>query len=330
VKRRTFIAGLGAATAWPLAPRAQQTLMRRIGALIVLDEGDPDRKQWIAEFSAALSKLGWVDGHTVRIDWRWAAANEERARASAQELVALKPDVIFVDGTLVALAAESATRSVPIVFAHVTDPVTSGFVSSLARPAGNMTGFTDTEPESRGKLVEFVKQMAPDTARVVTIWGAGISQTLTVRKVTDTITHAASTLGLSGTVVEVKDAREIEDAVVTFARDPDGAIILPGDPVTTTHHALILDLAAAYRLPVVGGYRPLAREGALASFGANINEQYRGAATYIDRILRGEKPAALPVQQPVKYELRINLRTAKALGLIVPTALLTFAKEVIE
>ena len=319
---------LGGAAAWPVAARAQVGPTRRIGALIGADESDRERQMWIEEFRGSLLRLGWAEGRNVRIDWRWAAAERDRAKSYAAELVSLQPDLIFVDNTFTADALQRATRTLPIVFAHITNPVTSGFVSSLARPGGNITGFADSEPETRSKLVEFARQLVPDVMRIATI--GSMARSPIGRNIIAAIATAAASLGLKNTVLEVSNDREIEDAIVEFGREPNGAVIVPGDPVTTAHRKLILAVAGRKQLPVIGGYRPLAADGALLSYGANVNEQYQGAASYVDRILKGEKPAALPVQQPTKYELRVNVRTAKALGLAVPPSLLARADEVIE
>ncbi|MEA3068445.1 MAG: hypothetical protein QOK41_1852 [Sphingomonadales bacterium] len=330
MRRRAFVTLLGgAAAAWAIAARAQQAeRVRRIGVLIGGDESDPDRRSWLAELQKALQKLGWTDGRNIRMDLRWAAADRARAAAHAADLVALSPDALFVDNTFVAEALQKATRTVPIVFAHISNPVGSGFVSGLARPGGNMTGFSDSEPSILAKFAEFTKQMAPGVKRVAIVVSA--RRTATSRLNIEAIVAAASSVGLSPNVLEVESARELEDAIVGFAQEPNGGLILPGDPVTTSHRRLILALAARYNLPVLGGYRQLAADGGLLSYGAKMSEQYQGAAGYIDRILKGEKPADLPVQQPTQYELAINLQTAKALGLAVPQNLLVGADEVIE
>jgi putative ABC transport system substrate-binding protein len=330
MRRRAFVTLLGgAAVAWPIAARAQQAeRVRRIGVLIGGDESDPDRRSWLAELQKALQKLGWTDGRNIRMDLRWAAADRARAAAHAADLVALSPDALFVDNTFVAEALQKATRTVPIVFAHISNPIGSGFVSGLARPGGNMTGFSDSEPSILAKFAEFTKQMAPGVKRVAIVVSA--RRTATSRLNIEAIVAAASSVGLSPNVLEVESARELEDAIVGFAQEPNGGLILPGDPVTTSHRRLILALAARYNLPVLGGYRHLAADGGLLSYGAKMSEQYQGAAGYIDRILKGEKPADLPVQQPTQYELAINLQTAKALGLAVPQNLLVGADEVIE
>jgi ABC-type uncharacterized transport system substrate-binding protein len=328
MNRREIITLLAGAAVLPVAARAQVGPTRRIGALIGSDESDRERQMWIEEFRRTLLRLGWAEGRNIRIDWRWAAADRDRAKTYAAELVSLQPDLIFVDNTFTADALQRATRTLPIVFAHITDPVTSGFVSSLARPGSNITGFSDSEPETRSKLVEFAKQLVPDVMRIATVGGP--AKTGIGRNIIAAVATAAASLGLKNTVIEVSNDREIEDAIVGFGREANGAVIVPGDPVTTAHRKLILAVAGRYRLPVIGGYRPLAADGALLSYGANVNEQYQGAASYVDRVLKGEKPAALPVQQPTKYELRVNVRTAKALGLTVPSSMQQLADEVIE
>jgi putative ABC transport system substrate-binding protein len=259
---------------------------------------------------------------------RWAAADRDRAALLAAELVARKPDVLFSDNTFVAQALQKATRTVPIVFARISDPISSGFVGSLARPGGNMTGFSNSELSSYAKFVEFTKEIAPNVTRI----GIVISEPRqnSIDGSVDAITNAATSIGMKSTVVRADSAREVEDAVAEFGRTPNGGLIMPGDPATTAHRKLIFALAARYKLPVMGSYPFLAADGGLLAYGAATREQYEGAARYVDRILRGEMPAELPVQQPTKYELSVNLKTAKALGLTVPPSLLAIADEVIE
>ena len=329
MQRRNFITLLGGAvTAWPLKARAQQPeRVRRIGVLIGADESDPDRQIWIAEFRKTLTELGWIDGRNIRIDWRWAAGDRDRASTYATELVALKPDVLFGDNTFVVIELQQATRTLPIVFAMVNNPILSGFVTSLARPGGNITGFSDSEPLSLSKLPEFIKQIAPHVTSVAII-ADGLTQAAKTR--TQGVATAALSVGLKVIVVEVRDTRAIEDAIVGFGQEPNGGLIVPGNPITNLHRKLILALAARYKLPVICGFRYYAADGGLLSYGTKTSEQYRGAAGYIDRILKGAKPTELPVQQPTKFELVINLKTAKALGLEVPPMLLARADEVIE
>ncbi len=331
MNRRDLIALLGGAAAWPLAVRAQRPeRMRRIGALIGGDEKDPIRQAWFAEFRGALAKLGWIEGRSIRIDARWAAGDENQSRAYAAELVTGQPDVLFVDNTFVANDLQKVTRTLPIVFTHITDPVGSGFVVSLARPGGNMTGFTNAEAPSLGKIVDFIKQIAPHVTHVGIMSFRLASQDPNSRTNTEGAAAAVASAGLKGPVFYVENNREIEMGIAELGQEPNSALILPGDPLTTTHRKLIFSLAGRYKLPVAGGFAGLARDGALLNYSADPGDQYRSAATYVDRILKGENPADLPVQQPTKYNLVINLKTAKALGLTLPPSLLAIADEVIE
>jgi putative ABC transport system substrate-binding protein len=332
MRRRDFITLMGGtAAAWPLAAWAQLPGgMKRLGALIGGDESDPVRQAWIADFRGALAKLGRIEGRNLRIDWRWAAADGDLAKRYAAELVALKPDVLFGDNTFVVVQLQRATRTLPIVFTHITDPVGSGFVTSLPRPGGNLTGFTNAEPTTLGKLPDFVRQIAPAVTHITILTNGFGLATRQNNFYGDFVNQATSSVGLKGTLIYVNDASDIEKAVTSLAEEPNGALILPGDPVTTTHRRLIFMLAARYKLPVIGGFAGLAADGGLLTYAAKISDQYQGAAGYIDRILKGEKPADLPVQQPTRYELVINLKTAKALGLTVPQPLLITADEVIE
>jgi putative ABC transport system substrate-binding protein len=325
MQRRAFITLLGVAAAWPLTARAQQReRVRRIGVLVGGQETDPVRRLWMAEFQTALQKLGWSERRNIEMDARWAAADSNRATALANDLVALKPDVLFADNTFVAKALQKATRSVPVVFARITDPVASGFVSDLARPGGNMTGFSNYEGSIRAKFVQFMRDIAPEVTRI----GVIVS---TIATSQDLIIDAASSASLKGTVIRGDSARELEDGIVEFAQGPKGGLIVPGDPVTTAHLRSIIGLADRFnKMPVMGTYPYLPAAGALLSYSAGVQEQYEGAAGYIDRILKGEKPSDLPVQQPTKYELRVNLRTARSLGLTIPSSLLAIADEVIE
>jgi putative ABC transport system substrate-binding protein len=325
MKRRDFITLLGGtAAAWPIAARAQIERVRRLGSLIGGSEGDPERQAYVAEFRKGLAEHGWIEGRNIRIDWRWAAGNNERATASAGELVALKPDVLFGDNTFVVRELQKATRSVPIVFAKVNDPIGPGFVGSLARPGANITGFADGEPTSLTKLPEFIKQLAPKVTDVAILNG----QLITARS--DGIASAASSIGLAAKIVPVHDAYEIEDAFAGFARKPNVGLIVPGDPVLFGYRTLIFGLAARYRLPAAYGSVSWATTGGLLCYGTDAREQYRGAAGYVDRILKGARPDELPVQTPTKYEVVINLQAAKAIGLDVPPPLLAIADEVIE
>jgi putative tryptophan/tyrosine transport system substrate-binding protein len=328
MRRREFIAGLGGAAAWPVLAQGQQPpVMLRVGVLVGGAQDDPERTAPLAEFTKALRDFGWVDGRNVRLDWRWAAGDAGRARNYAAELIALKPEVLFGDNTFVVRELQQATRSLPIVFARVNNPIGSGFVSSLARPGQNITGFADTEPPSMDKLAEFLKEVAPQVTHVGVISsGSGDSPESGVPRVA----NAAASLGLRVHLIQVHDPRTIEDAIVAFSQEPHGGLILPAEPLTTIHRKLIVALAAAHKMPAAYGHRFYVLDGGLLSYGTDRNQQYRGAAGYIDRILRGAKPTDLPVQQPNKFELVINLKTAKALGLEIPPTLLAIADEVIE
>jgi putative ABC transport system substrate-binding protein len=330
VNRRNFITLLGGAAAGPLAAQAQQRALRRLGALIGGDPGDTLLQAWLAEFLGALRKLGWVDGRNLQLDVRWASGEGSRAKAYAAELVALKPDVLFVDNTFTAHDLQQETHMLPIVFTHIMDPVGSGFVASLARPGGNMTGFANAEYSSLGKIPELTKQIVPDVNRIAIMSYKLTELNSNLNTYTGPVADALASLGLQGPIYNVESAREMEKAIAEFGQQPNGVLMVPGDPLTTTYRKVILAAAARYKLPVVGGFPGLAADGALLNYSANTADQYRNAAGYVDRILKGAKPADLPVQQPTRYELVINLKTAKALGLTVPQPLLITADKVIE
>ena len=328
MKRRQFITILGGAAAWPLAARAQQSeRMRRIGVLMNLAADDPEAQVRLAAFHQGLQELGWTVGRNLRIDTRWGAGDADRYRRYSTELVALAPDVILAASGAIVPWLLQATRSVPIVFAQVPDPVGAGFVESLAHPGGNITGFTNFEFSIGGKLLELLKEIAPRVTRAAVLRDAadpaGVGQW-------GAIQTAAPSLGLELRVVDVRDAGEIERSITAFARGSNGGMIVTGSAPTAIHRDLIITLAARHRLPSVYAYRYHATSGGLISYGPETIDQYRRAASYVDRIFRGEKPADLPVQAPTKYELVINLKTAKALGLDVPASLLARADEVIE
>jgi putative tryptophan/tyrosine transport system substrate-binding protein len=329
MKRRQFITLLGgAAMAWPLAARAQQSKrMRRVGALLPYAANDPQAQTRNAAFLQGLQQLGWTVGTNVQIDYRWAAGNEDDTRKYAAELVALAPDVIFASGSAAVGPLHRATRTVPIVFAIVPDPVGAGFVDSLARPGGNITGFTPYEYGIGAKWLEVLKQVAPSVTRAAVLRDPAITAGIGLW---GAIQSVSPSFGVELRPVDVRDAGEIERAVSSFARSPNGGLILTGSALAIVHRDLIIALAARHRLPAVYYERYFAAAGGLISYGSDSAEQLRLAAGYIDRILRGEKPADLPVQGPTKYELVINLKTAKALGLDVPPMLLARADEVIE
>jgi len=326
--RRKFIALIGGAAAWPLAARAQQgEPMRRIGALMSTAADDPEGQARIAAFQQGLQQFGWTIGRNVRIDSRWPVGDSGRTRRYAAELVALAPDVILATGSAAAAPLLQATRTVPVVFVIVPDPVGAGFVNSLARPGGNATGFIQFEYGISGKWLELLKQIAPGVTRAAILRdpaiSAGIGQFGAIQAV-------APSLGVEASPINVRAADEIERAVADFARAPNGGLIITGSALAIFHRHLIIALAAKHRLPAVYFQRTLVADGGLISYGADVLDQYRRAASYVARILKGEKPADLPVQTPTKYELVINLKTAKALSLEIPSSVLARTDEVIE
>jgi putative ABC transport system substrate-binding protein len=327
MRRREVITLLGgAAIAWPLAARAQQPeRMRRIGVLMNVDNAD--QRASYAAFLQVLQQLGWTDGRNVRIDTRWAGGHASEIRKYATDMVVLAPDVIVATGTAAMVPLMQATRTVPIVFANVADPVGAGFVDTMARPGGNATGFVQFEYSLSGKWLELLKQIAPGLTRAAILRDpnipSGIGQFAIIQSV-------APSFGVEVGAINVRDAGEIERAVTAFARSPNGGLILTASALAVTHREIIVALAAQYKLPAVYYRRYFVDRGGLISYGYDVLQQYRGAAGYVDRILKGEKPADLPVQAPTKYELVINLKTAKALGLTIPQSLLATADEVIE
>jgi putative ABC transport system substrate-binding protein len=329
LKRRGFITLLGGAAAWPLAARAQQAeRMRRIGVLLALAADDPYGQAQVAAFQQALQQLGWNDGRNVRIDIRWDESDADRARRYAQELVALAPDIFLAGGTISLGALQHVTRTLPIVFAVVADPVGAGFVDSLSRPGGNITGFMVFEYGFSGKWLELLKQIAPQVTRAAVIRDPALSFAIGVF---GAIQAVAPALGVEVTSIGVHDIGDIERAVEAFARSANGGLIVTGTatmPVVTRD--LIITLAARYKLPAVYPVRDMVTAGGLVSYGPDFVDQFRRAAGCVDRILKGEKPADLPVQAPTKYELVINMKTAKSLGLDVPATVLARADEVIE
>jgi putative ABC transport system substrate-binding protein len=329
MKRREFITLLGgAAAAWPLEAKAQQSKhMRRVAALMPYTANDPQAQNRNAAFLQGLQQLGWTIGQNVLIDYRWSEGNEDDTRKYAAELVALAPDVIFTSGSAAIGPLRRATRTVPIVFVLVPDPVGAGFVDSLARPGGNITGFTQFDYGIGAKWLEVLKEIAPNTTRAAVIRDpaitAGIGQWGAILSVSPSVAIEVSPVNLV-------DGGEIDRGLTAFARSPNGGLIVTGSALAVVHRDLIIALAARLRLPAVYYDRYFVTAGGLISYGSNNVEQYRLAAAYVDRILKGEKPADLPVQAAAKYELVINLKTAKALGLEVPPTLLARADEVIE
>jgi putative ABC transport system substrate-binding protein len=329
MRRRDFVNLLGgAAASWPLVARAQQPdRMRRIGAFVSLGAGDAEGRARLTAFVQGLKELGWTDDGNVRIDTRWSAGDAERNRTHAAELVALAPDVILASGGTVVGLLQQATRTVPIVFTQVGDPVGAGFVETLARPGGNVTGFMNLEYGISAKWLELLKQIAPHLTRAAVLRDptliAGIGQLGAIQSV-------APSFGVELRPVNVRDAGEIERAVAGFARESNSGLIVLSGALAVGHRELITTLALRNRLPAVYPARSFVASGGLISYGPDSVDPHRRAAGYVDRILRGEKPADLPVQAPTKFELIINLKTAKALGLEIPPTLLTRADEVIE
>jgi putative ABC transport system substrate-binding protein len=329
MKRREFITLVGgAAAAWPLAARAQQPQrMRRIGVLTSLSMDDPASLARLTTFRQGLQQLGWTEGRNAQMDWRWGAGNADNLRAYAAELAALAPDVILANGTASMTLLVQATRAVPIVFTDIPDPVGAGFVDSLARPGRNATGFMLFEYGMSGKWLELLKQIAPGVTRAAVLRDpattAGVGQFAAIQSM-------APLLGVELRPVDVRDADEIERGVTAFARGSNGGLIVASSPSAAVHRDLIIGLAARHRLPAVYSFRYYVTSGGLIAYGPDPNDPFRSAAGYVDRILKGEKPADLPVQAPTKYELAINLKTAKAFGLDVPPTLLAIADEVIE
>jgi ABC-type uncharacterized transport system substrate-binding protein len=329
MKRREFITLLGgAAAAWPRAARAQQgERVRRIAILLNAAADDPRYQPWVGAFLQALALLGWTIGRNVRIDTHWSAVNAAETRRHAAELAALAPDVILAHGSSTVGPLLQATRTVPIVFPVIADPVGAGFVDSLARPGGNATGFMELEYSMGGKWLELLKEITPNMVRAAVLrdpsQGSGTNQFAAIQAV-------APSLMVEVTPVGLRDTDEIERAVSSFARSPNGGLIVTAGAATVLHSNLIVTLAARHKLPAVYNERSFAAGGGLVSYGPDFVDQYRRAAGYVDRILKGEKPSELPVQAPTKYELVINLKTAKALGLDIPPTLLARADEVIE
>jgi putative ABC transport system substrate-binding protein len=328
MRRRDFIKVIaGAAAAWPLTARAQQgDRVRRVGWLIPRDANDTEGQARVTAFRQGLRDLGWTEGHNLQIEYRWSGG-VERIRTYAAELVALSPDVIVATATATVTPLQQLTHSVPIVFAGVVDPVGAGFVASLARPGGNITGFTLYEYGMSAKWLELLKQIVPGITRVAIVRdptiASGIGQL-------GALQVAAPSFGVELTPIDVRDAKEVERAVEAFASEPNSGLIVVAGSLAAIHRDDIIALVARHRLPAVYSSRYYVTSGGLASYGPNSVDPYRRAAGYVDRILKGEKPAEMPVQAPTKFELVINLKTAKALGLAVPQSLLTTADEVIE
>jgi putative tryptophan/tyrosine transport system substrate-binding protein len=326
VRRREFIRLLGGIAVIPLGAHAQEGgRMRRVGIIMPYD--NTDQRENLVVFLQVLQQSGWVDGRNVRIETRWAGGNAAEIRKHTDDLVALAPDVIFANGTASLPLLMLATRSIPIVFANVADPVGAGFVDTMARPGRNATGFVQFEYSLSGKWLELLKQVAPNVTRVAVLRDQNITSGIGQFAV---IQAMAPAVGMEVSAISVADAGEIERGIATFARSPNGGLILTASALAAVHGESIIGLADQYRLPAVYYRRYFAKKGGLIAYGYDIVQQFRGAADYVDRILKGAKPADLPVQAPTKYELAVNLKTARALGLSMPDSMLARADEIIE
>jgi putative ABC transport system substrate-binding protein len=330
MRRREFISLIGgAAIAWPLAAHAQQPdRMRRIGVLMGFPESDSQAQSYIAAFQDRLQKLGWTDGRNIQIDTRWVAFDAESRQRFAKELIALQPDLILSHTTPTTAALLQQTRTIPIIFATVTDPIGSGFVASLPRPGGIVTGFTLIEPTMATKWVELLKEIAPRVNRVAMLFNPATATYADY--FLKPFKAAAPSFAVEAIVAPARHTSELESVIAAQAREPNGGLIVMPDSFTDAHREEITSLVARYRLPAIYAYRFFAALGGLLSYGADLGDNFRRAADYVDRVLKGEKPADLPVQAPTKFELAINLKTAKVLGLTVPPSLLAQADEVIE
>jgi putative tryptophan/tyrosine transport system substrate-binding protein len=327
MRRREFIAALGA-VAWPLAGRAQQRdRMPRIGVLMPYDENDPLAKARLSVFTQAFADLGWTDGRNVRMDLRWATDDTDRIRALAQELVGSHSDIVLAGSTTATIALQRETRTIPIVFANVVDPITNGIVTRLDRPGGNVTGFANLEASLGGKWLELLSEIAPGLKRVVGMFNPDNSPGSTFMPSFET---AARSLKVAPIIAPVHSDAEIETAIIALGREPGGGLVAIPSVFMTAHHAQIILAAARNNIPAVYAFSYHARDGGLVSYGPDQLDNWRGAASYVDRILRGAKPGDLPVQLPTKFEMFVNLKTAKALGLTVPQSILLRADEVLE
>jgi putative ABC transport system substrate-binding protein len=329
VKRREFITLAGGACVWPLAAHAQSDRVRRIGAMVGgTGENDIQSREWIAAFEQGLKDSGWIEGRNVRIDYRWPAGDLDRARTSANELVALQPDAILAGNTPSVVALSRATRTIPIVFTNVSDPVGSGLVASLGHPGANLTGLTAFASSLGGKWLQMLKELAPGTERVAVIFNPDTAPFYP--SYVSSIETAAPAFSVRPTSGPVRNVHDIEAVISAQGREPGGSVIALPDSFTNAHRALIISIMARFRVPAIYALRDQAVGGGLISYGPDSTDLYRRAASYVDRILRGTNPGELPVQQPTKYELVLNLKTAKALGITVPLTLQASADEVIE
>jgi len=331
MNRREFVTLLGVTAAWSLAARAQQPgeRMRRIGVLSTFAESDPEAQSLVEALDQTLQELGWVEGRNLRIDRRWAAGNPGRIEGFVKTLIELEPDVFVAHGTPAVSALQKQTRNIPIVFVQVTDPIGAGFITNLAHPGGNITGFTTYEPSMVGKWGEMLKEMAPAISRIAFLFNPETAPYV-MRYFQGPLETSARSLGLQPSSSPVHNTSEIESAITALARAPGGGLIMMPDTFNIVHRERIIALARQNKLPAISPYRFVVAEGGLISYGLDLVDLFRRTGGYVDRILRGAKPAELPVQAPTKYETTINLKTAKALGLAVPDKLLATADEVIE
>jgi putative tryptophan/tyrosine transport system substrate-binding protein len=328
VKRRAFIAGLGSAAAWPVVARAQQgDRVRRIGVLSAADENSPEVKLLLSAFTQALADLGWTVGRNLRMDFRWGSGDINRIRALAPELVGLQPDIILTTSTPTTIALQRETRTIPIVFADVVDPIASGVVAQLDRPSGNVTGFVGFEATLGGKWLGLLSEIAPGLKRAAIMFNP---DTFAASGSMPSIETAARSLKVVPITAPVHSDPEIETAIIALGREPGGGLVVIPDAFVIAHRASIISAAARNNIPAVYRYSFFAKDGGLLSYGPDAVDFYRRAATYVDRILRGERPGDLPVQLPTKFEMVVNLKTANALGLTVPQSILLRADEVIE
>ena len=329
MRRREFITLLGGAAAWPLAARAQQgERMRRVGVLMMYAESSLEAQSWVAAFREGLEKLAWADRRNIQIDYRWATSDVQMIERSAKDLIALHPDLILSSSTPTTAALLQQTRSIPVIFANIVDPVGSGFVTSLSRPGGNATGFINLDPAQAGKWLELLKEIAPRLARVVMPFNPATAPYAEIYVAP--FKAAAASLGVQPIVAPFRDMVDLEAIMAAQSRQPNSGFVPVPDGFTIANRTEIVSLAARHRLPAVYSNRPFATAGGLLSYGNDIVDNYRRAAAYVDRVLKGEAPSQLAVQFPVKFELVINLKTAKALGLEIPPTLLARADEVIE
>jgi putative ABC transport system substrate-binding protein len=330
MRRRQFIAGLAGAAAWPAVARAQQgNRVRRLGVLMAFEENDPQGKSYLSAFMQGLRELGWTDTRNVRVEIRWAADNLDRLRMLAKELVELEPDVLYTSSTPATSALQRETRTIPIVFASVSDPIGAGFVASLPRPGGNITGFINLEGTLGGKWLELLTEIAPGIKRAAILFNPDTAPS-DGSDYLRSFEAAARSLKMEPIAVRVHSDAEIKMAITSLGREPGGGLVVMADVFTRVHRAAIISVAAENNVPAVYWQSVFVTDGGLLSYGPDYADIFRRAATYVDRVLRGEKPADLPVQFPVKFEITLNAKTAKALGLTIPETLLATADEVIQ